>query len=38
MRGLLVKVRAGGVQEVEAYRGSRGILQVPGRARRRLMM
>jgi hypothetical protein len=36
MRGLSVKVRAGRALEVKAYRGSRGILQVPGRARGRL--
>jgi hypothetical protein len=36
MRGLSVKVRAGGALEVKVYRGSRGILQVPGRARGRL--
>jgi len=36
LRGLSVKVRAGGVLEVKVYRGSRGILQVPGRARGRL--
>jgi hypothetical protein len=34
--GLSVKVRAGGALEVKVYRGSRGILQVPGRARGRL--
>jgi hypothetical protein len=34
--GLSVKVRAGRVLEVKVYRGSRGILQVPGRARGRL--
>jgi hypothetical protein len=33
MRGLSVKVRGGGALEVKVYRGSRGILQVPGRAR-----
>jgi hypothetical protein len=33
MRGLSVKVRAGGALEVKVYRGSPGILQVPGRAR-----
>jgi hypothetical protein len=31
--GLSVKVRAGGALEVKVYRGSRGVLQVPGRAR-----
>jgi len=36
MRGLSVKVRAGAALEVKAYRGSPGILQVPGRARGRL--
>ena len=36
MRGLSVKVRAGRALEVKVYRGSRGILQVPGRARGRL--
>jgi hypothetical protein len=36
LRGLSVKVRAGGALEVKVYRGSRGILQVPGRARGRL--
>jgi hypothetical protein len=36
LRGLSVKVRAGGALEVKVYRGSLGILQVPGRARRRL--
>ena len=36
MRGLSVKIRAGGALEVKVYRGSRGILQVPGRARGRL--
>ena len=36
LRGLSVKVRAGRVLEVKAYRGGRGILQVPGRARGRL--
>jgi len=35
LRGLSVKVRAGAALEVKAYRGSRGILQVPGRARGR---
>jgi hypothetical protein len=34
--GLSVKVRGGGALEVKAYRGSPGILQVPGRARGRL--
>jgi len=36
LRGLSVKVRAGGALEVMVYHGSRGILQVPGRARGRL--
>jgi len=36
MRGLSVKVRAGGTLEVKVYRGSPGILQVPGRARGRM--
>ena len=36
LRGLSVKVRAGGALEVKVYRGSPGILQVPGRARGRL--
>jgi len=36
LRGVSVKVRAGRALEVKAYRGSRGILQVPGRARGRL--
>jgi len=31
--GLSVKVRGGGAPEVKAYRGSPGILEVPGRAR-----
>jgi hypothetical protein len=34
--GLSVKVRGGGALEVKVYRGSRGILQVPGRAYGRL--
>ncbi len=34
--GLSVKVRSGGALEVKAYRGSPGILQVPGRARGRM--
>ena len=34
--GLSVKVRGGGALEVKAYRGSPGILEVPGRARGRL--
>jgi len=34
--GLSVKVRGGGALEVKAYRGSPGILQVPGRARGRM--
>jgi len=36
LRGLSVKVRAGRALEVKAYRGGRGILQVPGRTRGRL--
>jgi len=36
LRGLSVKVRAGGALEVKVYRGGRGILQLPGRARGRL--
>ena len=36
LRGLSVKVRAGGALEVKVYCGSPGILQVPGRARGRL--
>jgi hypothetical protein len=36
LRGLSVKVRAGRALEVKVYCGSRGILQVPGRARGRL--
>jgi hypothetical protein len=36
LRGLSVKVRGGGALEVKAYRGSPGILKVPGRARGRL--
>jgi hypothetical protein len=36
LRGLSVKVRGGGALEVKVYRGSPGILQVPGRARGRL--
>ena len=36
LRGLSVKVRAGRALEVKVYRGSRGILQVPGRARGRM--
>ena len=36
LRGLSVKVRGGGALEVKAYRGSRGILEVAGRARGRL--
>jgi hypothetical protein len=36
LRGLSVKVRAGGARQVKVYRGSRGILQLPGRARGRL--
>jgi hypothetical protein len=34
--GLSVKVRGGGALEVKVYRGSPGILEVPGRARGRL--
>jgi hypothetical protein len=33
LRGLSVKVRAGGALEVKVYHGSPGILEVPGRAR-----
>jgi len=36
LRGLSVKVRAGEALEVKLYRGSQGILQLPGRARGRL--
>jgi len=36
LRGLSVKIRAGEALQVKVYRGSRGILQVPGRARGRL--
>ena len=36
LRGLSVKIRGGVGLEVKAYRGSPGILQVPGRARGRL--
>jgi hypothetical protein len=36
LRGSSVKVRAGRALEVKVYRGSRGILQVPGRACGRL--
>ena len=36
MPGLSVKVRGGRALEVKAYRGSPGILEVPGRARGRL--
>ena len=36
LRGLSVKVRGGVALEVKAYRGSPGILQVPGRASGRL--
>jgi hypothetical protein len=36
LRGLSVKVLAGAALEVKVYRGSPGILQVPGRARGRL--
>jgi hypothetical protein len=33
LRGLSVKIRGNGALEVKAYRGSQGILEVPGRAR-----
>jgi hypothetical protein len=36
LRGLSVKVRGDGALEVKVYRGSPGILQVPGRARGRM--
>jgi hypothetical protein len=36
LRGLSVKIRGGGALEVKAYRGSPGILEVPGRARGRM--
>lgn len=36
LRGLSVKIRGGSALEVKAYRGSPGILEVPGRARGRL--
>ena len=36
MRGLSVKVRAGAALQAKVFRGSRGILQLPGRARGRL--
>jgi len=36
LRGLSVKVRGGGALEVKAYRGSPGIMEVPGRARGRM--
>jgi hypothetical protein len=36
LRGLSVKVRGSGALEVKVYRGSPGILEVPGRARGRL--
>jgi hypothetical protein len=36
LRGLSVKVRGGGALQVKAYRGSPGILEVPGRARGRM--
>jgi len=36
VRGLSMKVRAGGALDVKVYRGSRGILQLPGRAWGRL--
>ena len=36
LRGLSVKVRGGGALEVKVYRGSPGILEVPGRARGRM--
>ena len=36
LRGLSVKIRGGGALEMKAYRGSPGILQLPGRARGRM--
>ncbi len=36
LRGLSVKVRGGSALEVKVYRGSPGILEVPGRARGRM--
>ena len=36
LRGLSVKIRRGSALEVKAYRGSPGILEVPGRARGRM--
>jgi hypothetical protein len=36
LRGLSVKIRAGGALEVKLYRGSPGILEVAGRARGRM--
>ena len=36
LRGLSVKVRGGGALEVKVYRGSPGILDLPGRARGRM--
>jgi len=36
LRGLSVKIRGGGALEVKTYRGSPGILDVPGRARGRM--
>ena len=36
LRGLSVKIRGGVALEVKAYRGSPGILEVPGRARGRM--
>ena len=36
LRGLSVKVRGGGALEVKVYRGSPGILYLPGRARGRI--
>ena len=36
LRGLSVKLRAGGALDVKVYRGSPGILDVAGRARGRL--
>jgi len=36
LRGLSVKVRGGSALEVKVYRGSPGVLEVPGRARGRM--
>ena len=36
LRGLSVKVRGGSALDVKVYRGSRGILYLPGRARGRM--